>query len=278
MSQSLPFPVAPWEKAATGAASTSTNPRLSTGDDSAAAQNLIRLYSESQTELRRVVACGLAAWEIKETRLQHGEWGYWLGAHAPGLCRLDSVTGRPKAGSQLIAHMELAKNILARIGFPTIESYFHATAKFPKSGICAGGGFLLVQENEVPPEFMPLRQKICALVDGKSQRHLSGKSTTAPNAKYGRIAAEVARFKDLIDPIDPAGGQSAPAVRLAGEELRLIKLEADLEALHDWLPEIANVSSLGMMTDHTIKNFCDVAEAAAAFGRRVLETRKGILP
>lgn len=58
-------------------------PKLSTGDDVAAAQHLLRLYNESQIELRRAVALGLAAWEIKEMRLKHGEWGRWLGAHAP---------------------------------------------------------------------------------------------------------------------------------------------------------------------------------------------------
>ncbi len=60
------------------------------------------------------------------------------------------------------------------------------------------------------------------------------------------------------------------------EERRLVNLERDLESYSKWLPETINVGNLAMMTDHVIIQFCDAAEAAAALGRRMLETRKGV--
>jgi hypothetical protein len=192
MSPSLPLQLALPVKRSASRKNVSSAPKLNTGDDLTAAQTLMRLYSESPTGLRKIVALGLTAWEIKENRLKHGEWAYWLAVHAPGLCCQDSVTGRPKAGSQLIAHMELTKNVLAGVGFPTIESYFRVSLKFPKSGKSAWGNFLLLPENEVPVEFSPLRQKICALVDGKSRHQLPCKSkpVAAVAAALGRRILE----------------------------------------------------------------------------------------
>lgn len=235
----------------------------------------MRLYSESSDELRKIVAFGLTAWEIKENRLKHGEWGYWLVVHAPGLCCLDSVTGHPKAGSQLIAHMELTKKVLADIGFPTIESYFHATLKFPKTGKCAWGNFLLLPENEVPAEVSMLRQKIFMLVDGKNWHQLSCKSKQMAAVAYGSFASQSVQLKDLTG---DTCGQSSFTAGLDGEDLRLVQLERDIDFLHDSMLAIAGISNFAVMSDRAIKKFCDAAESAAAFGRRVLKTRKGVCP
>jgi hypothetical protein len=275
MSPSLPFQIALPARRAADTRNVSPVPKLSTGDDLTAAQTLVRLYSESPDELRKIVAFGLTAWEIKENRLKHGEWGYWLAAHAPGLCRPDSITGHPKMCNQLIAHMKLTKNVLAGIGFPTIESYFRVTFKFPKTGKCAWGNFLLLPENEVPDEVRTLRQKIVALVDGKSRRQWACKSGQMADVAHGSFASQLVQLKDLTG---NTCGHSALTAGLDGEELKLLQLERDMDFLHDSMLEIAEISNFAMMSDRVIKKFCDAAEAAAAFGRRILETRKGVCP
>ena len=74
-------------------------PKLKSGHDSVAARSLLKLYTDAQNGMRKIVALGLAAWEIKESQLKHGEWGPWLAANAPALARPDSVTGKPKASA-----------------------------------------------------------------------------------------------------------------------------------------------------------------------------------
>ena len=249
----------------------SGRPKLSAGDDSIAAQNLIRLYSQSPTDLRKIVALGLAAWEIKEARLKYGEWGLWLVVHAPDLVRLDSITGRPRAGNRLIAHMDLAKAVLARAGFSSIQKYLKEVAKFPNSGICDGGNFLLLRENEVPAEVLPLRRKICALVDGKTQRQLfcPAKPGAEENTRVRRFIPSLGKYGVLTR-------QEHDLFRGVAEEGRLVDLGRDLGICRNWLNETINVSNLAMMSDELIFKFCDAVEAAAALGRRMLETRKGM--
>jgi hypothetical protein len=249
-------------------------PKLSTGDDVAAAQHLLRLYNESQIELRRAVALGLAAWEIKEMRLKHGEWGRWLGAHAPGLCWRDSVSGRPGAGSQLTSHMELTRYVLISVGFPTIDDYLREVLKFPASGICSEGKFLLLRESEVPADILPLRQKICALVNGSARRQLSHRRKPTEGSPNGG-------FQDTIQNLKKWRVRTTEQRDLlAGlaEEQRLLEFEYEIEFFSGWLSESMSVGNLGMMTSSTIGKLCEATERAASLGRRILETRKGGRP
>ncbi len=142
-------------------------PKLRNGGDAAAAKKLLKLYSDAQIGMRKIIALGLAAWEVKETQLKHGEFGAWLAAHAPKLSRMDDTTGKPKASSQLSGYMALTKNVLEGVGFPTIEKYLEATAKFPNPGICGGGGFLLIADKRVPTEAKELREKIANWLTAK---------------------------------------------------------------------------------------------------------------
>jgi hypothetical protein len=145
---------------------------MKSGNDALTAHELTELFAEAQKGLRKIIALGLFAWEIKEHELKHGEWGAWLVAHAPGLARADSASGKPKASSQLIGYMELTRSILAAIGLKTIGSYLETVAKFPNTGNLNRGQFLLLPDINVPVEARPLRDKIFQLVDGKTQRQL----------------------------------------------------------------------------------------------------------
>ena len=61
------------------------NATLKGGNDALAAKQLNKLFTEAQNGMRRVIALGLFAWEIKEGQLKHGEFGAWLAEHCPKL-------------------------------------------------------------------------------------------------------------------------------------------------------------------------------------------------
>lgn len=203
-------------------------PKLKDGTDAATAKQLTKLFSDAQTGMRRIVALGLFAWQIKETQLKHGEWGPWLAAHAPQLCRQDSATGKPKAAAALTNYMELTKNVLEGVGFDTIEKYLETVAKFPLRGNLNHGGFLLVADKKVPEEVRPLREKICSLVDGKTQRHLFLEFKQAEEDAEGNTKPKRGRLKGQ-------GGASKEqrerAAQLAEEE--------QVTALNLWCEETA---------------------------------------
>jgi hypothetical protein len=212
-----------------------------TDDDCQAAQTLRRLAAESPADLRKTVALGLAAWELKELRLQHGEWGVWLADHVPTLCRPDSATGKPKAVTRLLQHMELAKNVLACAGFPSLEEYFATIAELNEPNVCAGARYLLLPETQVPPAVRPLRRRLRTLLDG---------CLRPPTTEDAHLS----------------------------EERRLIELQRELKRQTKWIAQQMNIESVALLPSGVIEQFCEAAEAAALLGRRVLETRKGFQP
>ena len=58
-------------------------PSVKIGNDAELGKHLMKLFTDAQNGMRRVVAFGLFAWEIKETKLKHGQWGPWLAENAP---------------------------------------------------------------------------------------------------------------------------------------------------------------------------------------------------
>jgi len=203
-------------------------PKLKCGGDAMAAKKLLKLYSDAQVGMRKIVALGITAWEIKETHLKHGEWGPWLAAHAPKLCRLDTGTDKPKASASLSNYMELTRNVLEGVGFPTIEKYLAEAAKFPNLGICGGGGFLLIADKKVPEAVRPLREKIFALVDNKTQRQLFLEFKQAEEQPDGTKKKKRGRLPGQ-------GGNSKEAL----ERARLLKEEEEVTALNLWCEETA---------------------------------------
>lgn len=241
-------------------------PKLKCGHDDAAGKQLTKLYNDAQTGMRRIIALGLFAWHIKENELKHGEWGPWLAVNAPKLCRADSATGKPKAGTQLTTYMTLVQGVLEKAGFPTIEKYHDAVSKFPVIGNLPGGGFLLAPEKKVPIEQKPIREKIFALVDGKTQNQLflefKQADEDADKPKRGRLKGSAGLTKE----------QRERAAQRAEQE-RLNQLEETILENTDWLLEIADATHLGAMESRLIKKFCDAADTASGFGKRVLVAR-----
>ncbi len=131
------------------------------------ARTLVELYDGAQNGMRRVIALGLFAHEVK-SRLKHGQFGSWLKEHAPKLSR--EVDGRPLASCSLAAYMQLTSGVLESAGFKLGE--YLQMAKIQTLDLSHGGEILLLDEGQVPEGCREFREKICSVVDGKTQRQL----------------------------------------------------------------------------------------------------------
>lgn len=219
-------------------------PTVQNGDDAGSAKYLIRLSVDSKTALRKIMAFGLCAWEIKETQLKHGQWGPWLAAHAPTLCRMDSTTGKPKASTALQQAMLITQSVLAAVGFKAIGDYFKHVLADPNSrvaGICRGGKYLLVPDRRVPDALKGLREKICILLDGNSKRQLFLEFKQAEEALNGEVHIKRGRLKG-------EGGASIEqrAIhRMEVAEVELIARKARIRHLGDSCDALANYKEIG---------------------------------
>lgn len=245
------------------------NAHLKGGDDVATAKQLTKLFADAQTGMRRVIALGLFAWQVKETQLKHGEFGTWLAQHCPKLATVDSVTGKARASRALSGYMELTKGVLEGVGFPTIGKYLTEAAKFSDVKALSHGGFLLLADKKVPEAVKPLRDKICQLVDGKTQRQLFLEFKQADDdedakPKRGRLKGSTGLTKE----------QREKAAARAEQE-RLNELEEEIVESNDWELEIADAKSLGAMDDKLLKKFIEARETSLGFAKRTLEARKG---
>ena len=243
------------------------NANLKGGGDAAAAKQLNKLYTEAQTGMRRIVALGLFAWELKETKLKHGEFGTWLAEHCPKLAAVDSVTGKVRPSRALSGYMDLTKNVLESVGFDTVEKYLAVAAEFPSA--LSGGKFLLVSDKKAPDSVKPLREKIFELVDGKTQRALFSQFKQAEEDDEGQPKVHRGRLKGQ-------GGATAAqraAAQQAEEEGRILELTENIKTANLFELEIADAKGLGTQSDQVLKDFILARETSLGYARRVLASR-----
>jgi len=210
---------------------------LKSGNDAATAKQLNKLFTEAQNGMRRVVALGLFAWEIKEGQLKHGEFGAWLAEHCPKLATIDTVTQKAKPSRALQGYMELTKNVLESCGCPTIEKYLATIAKCADDAHLKPGQFLLIADKKVPESLSPMREKIFELVDGKTQRSLFLEFKQCDDEgkkKVGRRKGEGGATKE----------QRANAEELERQE-RITEKTLKAEEIANWLTEMSDDKGLG---------------------------------
>jgi len=244
---------------------------LISGNDAAAAKQLNKLFTEAQNGMRRVVALGLFAWEIKEGQLKHGEFGAWLAEHCPKLATIDTVTQKAKPSRALQGYMELTKNVLESCGCPTIEKYLATVAKCANDAHLKPGQFLLIADKKVPESLAPMREKIFELVDGKTQRSLFLEFKQAEDDADGNVNVKRGRTKGST-------GLTTEQRELAAqraEEERLAELEEQAKETAAWLMENADAKNLGMMDSKVLEKLQAAAQTVNGFITRLMESRKG---
>lgn len=247
-----------------------TIPSLIDGHDKDAAKQLSKLYSDAQNGMRRIVALGLFAWEIKETRLKHGQWGAWLAAHCPNLARVDTETGKAKASTALSSYMDLTKNVLEQVGFTTVERYLAHISNSRQAGICRGGKFLLLPDKKLPEEVRPLKEKICTLIDGKTQKQLITGFKQAVEDETGKAKPKRGNLSGKGCTRDHRANAAAIA-----EEERINALNLESEDISTWLIEKAGPKGIGDLDDKHLTALWTAIETARNFTRDLLASRKG---
>lgn len=243
-------------------------PTLSDGHDAAYAKELRARYKDAQTGLRRVVNFGLLAWEIKETKLKHGQFGSWLAAHVPELTMQDSKSGKAKPSVTLNTYMHLTKGVLEGIGF-TVGKYLEHISNSQQLRICHGGKYLLAADKKLPEEARQLKEKICELIDGKTQKQLLLEFKQVEDTEAEAIKAKRGNL---------SGKGCTKAAReraaLVEEEARLTELTLSAEDTSKWLLENADHQRIGMLPDKTFSDLLTACETALAYMRPVAEARR----
>ena len=243
-------------------------PKLYDGSDQAAAKQLNKMFTEAQTGMRKIIALGLFAWEIKESKLKHGEFGSWLAANCPKLVTIHSVTGKPMASRALNGYMELTKNVLESCGVPTIENYLETVAKSANDADLKPGQFLLIADKKVPESVREVRDKICAVVDGKTQRALFMEFKQADEdeakPKVGRLKGSTGLTKEMRE----LAAQKA-------EEERLTTLAEETAETTAWLLENADAKNGGALDLQPLEKLQEACQTMSGFIQRLIESRKG---
>jgi hypothetical protein len=184
-------------------------PKLKSGDDAKSAEQLKTLVAEAQNGLRRVVALGIFCFEIKG-KLKHGQFQPWLAAHCPEISL-----------RSLKAYMQLTTGVLGKCKI----SLKALLAKGQSLPISHSGELLLLSESKVPEEMKSMRDKICSMIDGKTQSQLffefkqvdEDEDGEALKPKRGRRKGEGGATKEQ---------RAAAALREEEERVTALKLDA----------------------------------------------------
>ncbi len=201
-------------------------PKLKTGDDAAVANELTKRFDKAQAGMVGILALGIYACEIKDVKLNHGQFGKWLAAHAPKLCRANSVTGSLQPSHALEGYMSMTRAVLEAKKL-TVAQYSGMISNTPGGGICAGGKLLTMPVSKVPEPLRELRAGLVDSVAGKTQRQVLMDFKQVEEDDGGNLKAKKGRLKGQ-------GGASA-AQRAAAKEA---ELAAEIEERELWAVEL----------------------------------------
>lgn len=242
---------------------------LKDGHDSATARELLKRFKDAQNAGRRIMSFGLFAWEIKTVKLKHGQWGPWLAAHCPDLCRPDAATGKPKPSASLSTYMGMTEDILADMGF-TIEKYFAHISNSQQLGICHGGKFLTLPDKKLPEPALKLKQEICNRVDNKTAKQI--------RFAFGQVEEDpvTEKLQPKRGRLKGQGGASKEqraAAAAAEEAAKLTQLEAETEHLVKWIDDNCNDQQLGKISDAALARFLEACRLGIQYAAPVIDAR-----
>ena len=217
-------------------------PKMVSGNDSAAAKQLTKLFADAQIGMRKIIALGLFAWEIKERQLKHGEFGNWLAAHCPKLAMIDEKAQGILLPRSFACYMDLTKSVLESVGFSTVEKYLDGPAKLANDANLKPGAFVLLPDKKVPEPLQGnSRQNLLDTVDNKTQRQLFLEFKQAEEDKAGNVKKKHGRLKG------EGGASKEQRVNAAELEAQERITEKKLKALEiaEWLMAMSDDAGLG---------------------------------
>lgn len=224
-------------------------PTMKSGGDAEAARQLVHLYDEAQNGLRRVIALGLYCFDLKINQLKHGQFGPWIAAHC----------GEKVSYRTIRSYMQLTEGVLEKCQIKMAKAL----------PICGGGEILLLPEGKVPEAGKELREKICAVVAGKSANQLFLEFKQSEDDDEGNVKVKRGALKNSKGLSKEAREKAAARA----EQERINELEEEIIERSDWLEEITDAKNLGTQTDNVLKKFIKTGEAAISFAKRTLLSR-----
>lgn len=245
-------------------------PKLRSGNDAEAADQLTHLFDDAQNGMRKIIALGLFAWEIKQGQLKHGQFGAWLAAHCPKLATVDSGSGKPKTSRALNGYMDLTKNVLESAGFPTIQKYLGTAGKSANDADLGHGQYLLIADSKVPEKLKSVREKIFEIVDGKTQKQLFVEFKQAEEDESGSAKPKRGQLKGskgLTKEMRERAAQREEAARIA-------ELEEQTKETTDFLLENSDAKNFGAIDPKTLAKLAEAMETAQGFIKRLEDSRK----
>jgi phosphoribosylcarboxyaminoimidazole (NCAIR) mutase len=247
-----------------------TIPKLKSGNDAEAGEKLTSLFDDAHNGMRKIIAFGLFAWELKEGQLKHGQFGAWLSAHCPKLATADSVTGKPRPSRALSGYMDLAKNVLESAGIATITKYLGTAGKCANAAHLGYGQFLLAEDKKVPDSIKPLRDKIFEIVDGKTQKQLFTEFKQAEDDEEGNAKPKRGQLKGSKGLTKEQRERAA----LRAEQQRIEELEETIGETAAFLMENSDAKNFGQINSRVLGKLLKAMETATGFIHRTEESRK----
>ncbi|HEV2329217.1 MAG TPA: hypothetical protein VGY56_10555 [Verrucomicrobiae bacterium] len=247
-------------------------PTLRSGNDAEAAEQLSHLFDGAHNGMRKIIALGVFAWELKVGQLKHGQFGAWLAAHCPNLSEIHSTTQKPVSSRALRGYMDLTKNVLESAGYATIGKFLGSAARLANDANLGHGQFLLTEAKNVPEKLMPIRDKIFEIVDGKTQKQLFVEFKQANedddgsgdrHKKRGRLKGSTGLTKEM---------REKAAQRQ--EEARIAELEETTKETAKFLLENADAKNFGAIDPKILAKLCEAMETAQGFAKRLETSRK----
>jgi hypothetical protein len=244
-------------------------PKLRSGNDADAAEQLSSLFDDAHNGMRKIIAFGIFAWELKQGQLKHGQFGAWLAAHCPKLATAHSTTGKPMASRALNGYMDLTRNVLESAGY-TIQKYLGTAGKLAADANLSHGRFLLIEDKKVPENLKTVRDKIFEIVDGKSQKQLfvefkqaDEDETDSAKPKRGRLKGSAGLTKEMRE----RAAEREEAARIA-------ELEEQTKETTKFLLENSDAKNFGTLDSKVLAKLSDALETAQGFIKRLEDSRK----
>lgn len=200
------------------------------------------LKSRVRPAMADIVAFGLFCWELKEVHLKHSQFAPWLKQFSPDSVQEHSQSGALQICYEVRSSMEVTKSVAEACGFQITDLVHRLSGQIRDTrGFGNCGDLMLKPAIDVPAEILSVREKISAVIEGKTKmQFMPGYKQAEFDAdgfahkKRGRLKGQGGATKE----------QRANAEELERQE-RITERKLKAEEIADWLIEMSDDAGFG---------------------------------